>query len=115
VEKHVWYIFEHINTYQVRSTSLTVTLVCWCFSELFAEALSSGPIVERITGKRIKPWPQPRVTSPIKVTKMVVKISEALNASGRVPRKVEMPPIKTEFPMVVSISVVFSLRVPDDS
>lgn len=45
-------------------------------------------MVERITGIRIRPWPQPKVTNPRKPKNTVLKTSLVQKARGKVPRNV---------------------------
>jgi hypothetical protein len=57
-------------------------------------------MAERVTGKTIRPWPQPRVKSPMNVIKMVAKISLGPKARGKVPKKVEVFLMRIEAPAI---------------
>ena len=93
------------------SSSLSV-LVCF-FSVIEPKyTVSSGPIILKITGNKIKPCDIPNTTNVMKAMKTVVKISLLLKASGMVPKKVVIPPIRTDEPILRRTSITFSFRLP---
>ena len=63
-----------------------------------------GPMTDRMTGSRTRPWVTPRITIENKEVKTVLKIVLVLNASGMTPRNVERPPSRIDDPMVSRVS-----------
>ena len=71
-----------------------------------------GPTKLRITGRNIRPWKSPKVTTKKNILKKLEKTWLRDPANSMKAKNVENPPLKTAGPMFCIVASILSLRVP---